>query len=137
MLFRSPAFISAHGDVPISVRAIKAGAIEFLTKPLRAQELLDAVQGGIERDRIRRQEAGLIANLQERFGSLTAREREIMQLIVAGKQTKQIAAHTNLSEMTVRVHRGHIMTKMRARTVVDLVRMADRLGAFNKPSSVT
>jgi len=125
-------FISAHGDVPISVRAMKSGAIEFLTKPLREQELLDAVHAGIERDRARRQEAELIADLRARYDSLTPREREIMQLVVAGSVNKQIAGQAGLSEVTVKVHRGHVMQKMRAKSLVDLVRMADRLGITAK-----
>ena len=127
-------FISAHGDVPISVRAMKSGAIEFLTKPLREQELLDAVHAGIERDRARRQEAELIADLRARYDSLTPREREIMQLVVAGSVNKQIAGQAGLSEVTVKVHRGHVMQKMRAKSLVDLVRMADRLGITAKPA---
>ena len=126
-------FISAHGDVPISVRAMKSGAIEFLTKPLREQELLDAVHAGIEQDRARRQEAELLAELRARYDSLTAREREIMHLVVAGSVNKQIAAQAGLSEITVKVHRGHVMQKMRAKSLVDLVRMADSLGVTAKP----
>ena len=128
-------FISAHGDVPISVRAMKSGAIEFLTKPLREQELLDAVHAGIERDRARRQEAELLAELRARYDSLTAREREIMHLVVTGSVNKQIAAQAGLSEITVKVHRGHVMQKMRAKSLVDLVRMADSLGVTAKPGS--
>jgi FixJ family two-component response regulator len=127
-------FISAHGDVPISVRAMKSGAIEFLTKPLREQELLDAVHAGIERDRARRQEAELIADLRTRYDSLTAREREIMHLVVTGSVNKQIAAQAGLSEVTIKVHRGHVMQKMRARSLVDLVRMADSLGVTTQPA---
>ena len=127
-------FISAHGDVPISVRAMKSGAIEFLTKPLREQELLDAVHAGIEQDRARRQEAELIAELRTRYDSLTAREREIMHLVVTGSVNKQIAAQAGLSEITVKVHRGHVMQKMRAKSLVDLVRMADSLGVTTKPA---
>ena len=126
-------FISAHGDVPISVRAMKSGAIEFLTKPLREQELLDAVHAGIERDRARRQEAELLGELRARYNSLTAREREIMHLVVTGSVNKQIAAQAGLSEITVKVHRGHVMQKMRAKSLVDLVRMADSLGITAKP----
>ena len=121
-------FISAHSDIPISVRAMKSGAIEFLTKPLREQELLDAVYSGIEQDRARRQEAELIAELRVRYASLTPREREIMNLLVTGSVNKQIAAQAGLSEVTVKVHRGHVMQKMRAKSLVDLVRMADSLG---------
>jgi FixJ family two-component response regulator len=126
-------FISAHGDVPISVRAMKSGAIEFLTKPLREQELLDAVHAGIERDRARRQEAELLAELLARYDSLTPREREIMHLVVTGSVNKQIAAQAGLSEITVKVHRGHVMQKMRAKSLVNLVRMADSLGVTAKP----
>ena len=129
-------FISAHGDVPISVRAMKSGAIEFLTKPLREQELLDAVHAGIERDRARRQEAELLAELRARYDSLTAREREMMHLVVTGSVNKQIAAQAGLSEITVKVHRGHVMQKMRAKSLVDLVRMADSLGVTAKPVRV-
>ena len=95
-------FISGHGDIPMSVRAIKSGAIEFLTKPLPEQELLDAVQTGIERDRARRQEANMVAKLRERFDSLTPREREVLALVVSGRRNKQIAAQAKLSEMTVK-----------------------------------
>ncbi|RWX20161.1 response regulator transcription factor [Rhizobium hidalgonense] len=129
-------FISAHSDIPISVRAMKAGAIEFLTKPLREQELLDAAYAGIERDCARRQEVALIAGLQSRYDSLTPREREIMKLVVAGSVNKQIAAQIGLSEVTVKVHRGHVMQKMQARSLVDLVRMADGLGLTTKPAWV-
>jgi FixJ family two-component response regulator len=121
-------FISGHANIPMSVRAMKSGAIEFLTKPLSEQELLDAVQTGIEQDRARRQEAKLLAGLQVRFDSLTPREREVMALVVTGRRNKQIAAQAKLSEMTVKVHRSQIMRKMRAKSLVDLVRMADALG---------
>jgi FixJ family two-component response regulator len=121
-------FISGHADVPMSVRAMKSGAIEFLIKPLPEQELLDAVQAGIERDRARRHQAKTLAELQERFDSLTPREREVFALVVTGRRNKQIAAQAELSEMTVKVHRSQIMRKMRAKSLVDLVRMADALG---------
>jgi FixJ family two-component response regulator len=121
-------FISGHADVPMSVRAMKSGAIEFLTKPLPEQELLDAIQTGIERDRARRREAKVVAELQERFDSLTPREREVLTLVITGRRNKQIAAQAKLSEMTVKVHRSQIMRKMRAKSLVDLVRMADALG---------
>lgn len=126
-------FISGHGDIPMSVRAIKSGAIEFLTKPLHEQQLLDAVQAGVERDRARREEATLGAELQKRFDSLTPRERDILALAVSGRRNKQIAGQLGLSEMTVKVHRSHIMQKMRANSLVDLLRMADQLGVASKP----
>jgi FixJ family two-component response regulator len=121
-------FISGYGDIAMSVRAIKSGAIEFLTKPLREQELLDAVNAGIERDRSRRQEATLIAELQQRYNSLTPREREILTLVATGSPNKQIAAQLELSDITVQGHRSQISRKMRAKSLVDLVRMADKLG---------
>jgi RNA polymerase sigma factor (sigma-70 family) len=127
-------FISGHGDIPMSVRAMKSGAVEFLTKPVPEQQLLDAIQTGIERDRARRQEAKVVAELRERFDSLTPREREVFSLVVTGRRNKQIAAQVNLSEMTVKVHRSQIMRKMRAKSLVDLVRMADALGASTATS---
>jgi len=124
-------FISAHGDIPMTVRAIKSGAIEFLTKPLNDQQLLDAVHAGIERDRGRRQEAHTLTELRLRFDTLTQREREILSLVVSGKPNKQIAAHLDLSEMTVKVHRSQAMHKMKAKSVIELLRMADKLGLSN------
>jgi FixJ family two-component response regulator len=121
-------FITGHGDISMSVRAIKAGAKDFLTKPLREQELLDAVQASIEQDRARRAQVDLVAELQRRLGLLTAREREVLPLVITGRMNKQIAGELELSEMTIKVHRGQIMRKMGARSLVDLVRMADRLG---------
>jgi FixJ family two-component response regulator len=121
-------FISGHGDIPMTVRALKAGAIEFLTKPFRDQELLDAVQVGIEQDRSRRNSDAKISDLKERHQSLSPREREVMALVVTGRMNKQIAADLSLSEITVKVHRGHVMQKMGARSLAELVRMADRLG---------
>jgi FixJ family two-component response regulator len=121
-------FITGHGDIPMSVRAMKAGAIEFLTKPFRDQELLDAINLGLERDRIRRSKAGSLALLRQRFESLTSREREIMAQVVTGKMNKQIAGDLNVSEITVKVHRGHVMRKMGAKSLAELVRMADALG---------
>ena len=120
-------FISGHGDIPMSVRAIKSGAIEFLTKPLHEQQLLDAVHAGIERDRARREEAEALAELRSRFETLTPREREVLSLVVTGQPNKQIAARLGLSEMTVKVHRSQIMHKTRAKSVIDLVRMNDKL----------
>ena len=121
-------FLSGHADIPMSVRALKSGAVEFLTKPLREQELLDAIQLGIERDRTRRQEAKALAELHERLAGLTMRERDVLALVITGLQNKQIAARLDVSETTVKVHRSQVMRKMRARSVVDLVRMADMLG---------
>jgi len=126
-------FITGHGDIPMSVRAMKAGAVEFLTKPFRDQDLLDAIQAGIERDRTRRQDAKLLEELRKRFTLLTEREQEIMALVVIGRQNKQIAAELQLSEVTVKVHRGQIMRKMRANSLPELVRMADRLMVTRKP----
>jgi FixJ family two-component response regulator len=121
-------FISGHGNIPMSVQAMKSGAVEFLTKPLQEQNLLDAVQAGIQRDRARREEAAFVSELRERFDSLTTREREVMALVVTGRPNKQIAAELKLSEMTVKVHRSQVTRKMRAKSVIDLVRMADKLG---------
>ena len=120
-------FITGHGDIPMSVRAMKAGAVEFLTKPFHDQELLDAIHIAIERDRERRREAVLVAELRERYATLTERERQIMTLVAVGRANKQIAAELNLSEMTVKVHRGQVMRKMQAGSLPELVRMADRL----------
>ena len=125
-------FLSGHADIPMSVRAMKSGAVEFLTKPVREQELLDAIQFGIERDRARRQEAKALAKLHERLVRLTAREREVLALVITGMQNKQIAGRLDVSETTVKVHRGQVMRKMSARSVVDLVRMADMLGISAK-----
>jgi len=121
-------FITGHGDIPMSVRAMKAGAVEFLTKPFNHLELLDAIHAAIERDRARRREAVLVAEVQERYATLTERERQIMTLVVVGRANKQIAAELSLSEMTVKVHRGQVMRKMHAGSLPELVRMADRLG---------
>src|ERR1700730_13721715 len=127
-------FITGHGDIPMSVRAMKAGAVEFLTKPFHDQELLDAIHTAIERDRERRREAVLIAEVRERYATLTERERQIMALVVVGRANKQIAAELNLSEMTVKVHRGQVMRKMKAASLPDLVRMADQVTALNTAS---
>jgi FixJ family two-component response regulator len=121
--------ITGHGDIPMSVAAMKAGAIEFLTKPFRDQDLLDAVHGAIELDSVRRAAAAALAALRDRFHSLTAREREVMALVAAGRLNKQIAAELQLAEVTVKVHRAQVMAKMQARSLPELVRMADRLAA--------
>ena len=121
-------FISGHGDVPMTVRAMKAGAAEFLTKPFDDQVLLDAIHAAIERDRARRLDAASLAALKARYDELTQRERQVMKLVVAGRVNKQIAAELGLSLVTVKVHRGQVMRKMRAKSVAELVRMADRLG---------
>ena len=130
-------FITGHGDIPMTVRAIKAGAIEFLTKPFRDQELLDAVQLGIERDRARRGDAAAISVLKDRLGTLTAREREILQLVVTGRPNKQLAAELGLSEITVKVHRASVLRKMQAKSLAELVRMVDRLGLGTEKTETT
>src|SRR5437879_5262017 len=121
-------FITAHGDIPMTVRAMKAGAVEFLTKPFRDQDLLDAIQLALERDRARRQQEAEIAALRERFESLTPREREVLPLVVSGLLNKQIAAEIGTSETTVKVHRGQLMRKMGADSLADLVRSEEKIG---------
>jgi FixJ family two-component response regulator len=122
-------FITGHGDIPMSVRAMKAGAVDFLTKPFHDQDLLDAIHAAIERDRDKRRETLLITELRKRYETLTERERHIMGFVVAGRPNKQIAAELDLSEMTVKVHRGQVMRKMKARSLPELVRMSDTLAA--------
>jgi len=121
-------FITGHGDIPMTVRAMKAGAVEFLTKPFRDQDLLDAIQVALERDGTRRQQEAEIAVLRERFESMTPREREILPLVVSGRLNKQSAADLGTSEITIKVHRANIMRKMQAQSLAELVRMAGRLG---------
>ena len=121
-------FLTGHGDIPASVRAMKAGAVEFLTKPFDEQDLLQAVQEAIERDRIGREQQAHLRDLRDRYDSLTGREREVMQQVVSGLLNKQIAAVLEITEFTVKIHRGQVMRKMRADSVADLVRMAGQLG---------
>ena len=120
-------FITGHGDIPMSVQAIKAGAVEFLTKPLRDQDLLDAIQAALRRDRARLDDERKFADLRTRHEALTARERQVMALLVSGRVNKQIAAEIGISEVTVRLHRGQIMRKMRASSLADLIRIADKI----------
>jgi FixJ family two-component response regulator len=120
-------FITAHGDIPMTVRAMKAGAVEFLTKPFRDQDLLDAIQVGLERDRARRQRQAETAMLRERFESLTPREREVLPLVVSGLLNKQVAAEIGTTEATVKVHRSQLMKKMGADSLPELVRMAEKM----------
>ena len=121
-------FITGHGDIPMTVRAMKAGAVEFLTKPFRDQDLLDAVQIALERDRARRADNQALLEVRAHFESLTPREQQVIGFVTAGLMNKQIAAELGVSEITVKVHRGSVMKKMKARSLADLVRMADALG---------
>jgi FixJ family two-component response regulator len=121
-------FMTGHGDIPMSVKAMKAGAIDFLTKPFRDQDILDAVTRAIERDQKRRDSEKTVSELRILFDSLTSREREVMRLVAAGLMNKQIAAEFGITEITVKVHRGHMMRKMKARSLMDLVEMAGLLG---------
>jgi FixJ family two-component response regulator len=120
-------FITAHGDVPMSVRALKSGAAEFLTKPFRDQDLLDAIQQALQRDRAAREQQAEVHELHGRYQALTAREREVMGLVVSGRLNKQIASEIGASEATVKIHRGNLMQKMQAGSLIELVRMADKL----------
>jgi FixJ family two-component response regulator len=124
-------FITAHGDIPMTVRAMKAGAVEFLTKPFRDQDLLDAIQVALEQDRAKRQQEEEMATLRQRWESLTPREREVLPLVVSGLLNKQIAGEIGTSETTVKVHRGQLMRKMGADSLAELVRLAERIGIPN------
>jgi FixJ family two-component response regulator len=121
-------FVTGYGDIPMSVKAMKAGAVDFLTKPFRDQDLLDAVSAAIRRDRQRREEQRKNRDIQGLFDSLTPREREVMAFVTAGLMNKQIAGELGVSEITVKIHRGHLMRKMKAKSLAELVRMAERLG---------
>jgi RNA polymerase sigma factor (sigma-70 family) len=120
-------FITGHGDIPMSVRAMKAGAVEFLTKPFRDQDLLDAINIGLERDRARREQEKLLAELRQRFETLTPREQEVASMVVSGRANKEIAGKLGTAESTVKVHRSRAMEKMRAKSFADLVRMVEKL----------
>ena len=130
-------FISGHGDIPMSVRAIKEGAVDFLTKPFRDQDLLDAIQRALEIDRGARQDRSVVAELRHCYESLTKRERDVMRLVVSGLLNKQIAGELGSSEVTVKMHRGQVMRKMKAQSLVQLVRMAEKIGITSEAAPST
>jgi FixJ family two-component response regulator len=130
-------FITGHGDIPMSVRAMKDGAVEFLTKPFRDQDLLDAINQALDSDRVAREQRAKSAELRRRYESLTPREREVMHLVVRGLLNKQIASELGASEVTIKMHRGQVMHKMRAESVVELLRMAETMAPIGTASSHT
>jgi FixJ family two-component response regulator len=130
-------FITGHGDIPMSVRAIKEGAVEFLAKPFRDQDLLDAIQHALEIDRAARQERAMVAEVRRRYDSLTKREREVMRLVVSGLLNKQIAGELGSSEVTIKMHRGQVMRKMKAQSIVELFRMAEKIGITSETAPPT